>query len=222
MKLKSPIVFVSGAIVPYDYPDGGYFKNIKDYIEQNEYHIVPVDHWGSVEKNKNIIEEYIGSQLKGKSFHLVAHSKGGIDSLYWYQKTKLKSLVLSFTSMASPFKGTTLAYLLPVGDLKPKNIGKYTQGPMPPNSHYITSCINSLGQVSPLLYPTWLLLRLLEGPNDGVVSQNSCEYGEYIKTFFCDHPALIGHFNDKKRQNQFEVCLKSVLGHLQKIESNLK
>ena len=233
MSLKNPVVFISGAILPFNFKKGGYFKNLHHIYEENSTYVVPVKHWASVEENAMIIEQFIHQHLSGKSFHIVAHSKGGVDTVFWYQSSHFKSDVLSFVAMASPFKGTKLAnYLLALlrfmpglSDVKKSlsclclnQIERYTVGVEPPQSAYIVSRIKGIKDTYPLLYLSYLFLKLFEGDNDGVVSVNSSKKGKLSGEYYCDHPGLIGHFNSKKREDIFKACAERIKQFQQEVE----
>lgn len=233
MPLKNPVLFIPGAILPHDYKDGGYFKNLDQLKPNGSYYVVPVKHWASISENSAIIEEFIKINFANQKFHIVAHSKGGVDTLSWFQSTNFRSQVLSFVSMASPFKGTKLANLLyylslvipgagsirsTLYDLRTNQMSVFSTLDNPPNTAYISSISRKLNQISPLLMLAWIFLKISEGPNDGVVSLNSSQRGKQLKTFYCDHPALIGHFKTKKRMKYFENCLEVISLYQQEVE----
>lgn len=180
-----------------------------------------------------IIEQYIKQHLSERSFHIVAHSKGGVDTFFWFQSSQFKSNVLSFVAMASPFKGTKLANFLlaplrffpgvssvkkSLNCLSLHQIEKYTIGEELPQSACIISRIKSLKGIYPLLYISYLFLKIFEGDNDGVVSVNSSKKGKFLGEFYCDHPGLIGHFNSEKRETIFKSCAEKIKQYQQEIE----
>ena len=45
----------------------------------------------------------------------------------------------------------------------------------------------SASHVTPVLRRAWSILKAVEGPNDGMVSEASARWGEYLGTIHADH-----------------------------------
>jgi triacylglycerol lipase len=143
--------------------------------------------------------------------NLVAHSMGGLDARYLISRLGLADQVRSLTTISTPHRGTGLAdwfignyrHRVPLllamelmgtnvdgfADCRPRACAEFNRHtPDAPGVHYFSyggavtqSC------VSPILRRPWTLLTPVEGPNDGMVSLASAQWGEYLGTIKADH-----------------------------------
>ncbi len=79
-----------------------------------------------------------------------------------------------------------------------------------PNVHYFSFAGKMMGiGGAPLWGPLalqWVYLRAMAGPNDGLVSINSCKWGQFVRVLPASHQDLIGHLYPRTRIpfNRFE------------------
>ena len=229
MRVKEPILFIPGVIAPYQAGSWRYFNDL-DEIMQTEYYIAPLDNWGTLEQRSLELKKYIDQKLP-TNFHIISHSKGGLDLEYLLDHNPLyNTKVLSHTSLSCPYQGSLIAFifwilffpftfiprvkkinatlkeLFPKADIKPIN-RDYPQ-------YCLHAYLNIFTPTYPLFWITNLFLLLSEGANDGFVSIKSATKGEVLGTIKTDHIGIIGHFFTNKRKN----ILKKIL---EKIESKL-
>jgi triacylglycerol lipase len=143
--------------------------------------------------------------------NIVAHSMGGLDARYMITHLDMAEQVRSLTTIATPHRGTYLVewflanYRTRVPILRAfeaagisldgfhdcqrttcrefnaatpdiPEVKYFSYGGRVPSSH-----------VTPPLRRAWSLLYSVEGPNDGMVSEASAHWGEYIGTVHADH-----------------------------------
>jgi triacylglycerol lipase len=166
---------------------------------------------------------------EGTRVNLIGHSMGGLDARYLAARLDPRRRVASVTTVGTPNHGTLLADLglqaLPgtaftaleatFGKLGSSARGieqvstRYhhevfsREAPDAPEVGYFsaTSVIRGPLRASalPQFWGSHPLLKLLEGDNDGFVSETSSRYGEHICTHFGDHYAQIGQILGRTR-----------------------
>ncbi|KAH8099385.1 alpha/beta-hydrolase [Cristinia sonorae] len=172
-----------------------------------------------------VLEKRISEVYPGRSVHLIGHSMGGIDCRYLTTHLTNRTFdVLSITTISSPHRGSSFAdtFLETVGkdrmpsvlsllDLLPngggdgqafealtvENMRKFNeQTPDVPGVKYF-----SWGAVyDPGMIDTWKWSHSVvlekEGPNDGLVSLKSAQWGTYLGTLEgVNHLDLVGWVN---------------------------
>lgn len=225
MTNKAPILLIPGVIAPNNLKYWKYFNSpILD--EHKHYHICKIDHWGTLEKRSQQIDSYIAQNLGYSNFHIISHSKGGLDLYYLLKiRPELAKQIITHTAISSPFKGSTIAklfvYILYPFHFIPRikeigmtlrEIANYTTqyNHYKFKQFYIASNISNLLFTYPLFIFTYVLLKLTEGPNDGFVSINSATHGDCLKIENTDHVGLIGHFFTNHRKNKFSNLLNLI------------
>jgi triacylglycerol lipase len=143
--------------------------------------------------------------------NLIAHSMGGLDARYLITHLDMADRVRSLTTIATPHRGTMLVDwflanyrnrlpLLPAletlganfdgfQDCRPSACQAFNLStPDSPGVRYFSFGGSvPVTHVSPVLRRAWNLLTAAEGPNDGMVSQASARWGDYVGTIRADH-----------------------------------
>lgn len=221
MTKKAPILLIPGVIAPNQLKSWKYFNSHK--VDEENYYVCTMDHWGTLEKRSQAISNFIKEQFKDEKFHVISHSKGGLDLYYLLEKQpNLQNQILSHTCISCPLKGSYIAtifnvILIPLTlfprikeiqqtlkEISSFNIDfeQYTF-----KKYYIAANIKNIFLTYPLFMITYLILYIIEGKNDGFVSIKSAEHGQNLLLDQSDHISLIGHFFGKKRIKIFEDIL---------------
>ena len=225
MKLKDPILFIPGIIAPYKKNNWEYFNNIDEYIDST-YYIAPLDNWGTKEERSTELKSFIDNNISEKCFHVISHSKGGIDLEYLLDKyPTYVNKIKSHTSLNCPYKGSIIAVVFwllsfpiqlnsrgakirrTLRELFP-NSNKIIKRPYP--EYCILAYLRAFSLTYPLFFITNLFILLTEGANDGFVSIKSARKGEVLTTYKTDHIGLIGHFFTQKRKNILKNIIKTL------------
>lgn len=113
MKSKYPIILVHGIVVK-DFKHFKAFGKIEKVLKEDGYVVYTslTDGFGSIENNalmlKNQIEEILIKHNVNK-VNLIAHSKGGLDSIYMIKELNMEDKVASLTTLSTPHKGSKIA-----------------------------------------------------------------------------------------------------------------
>lgn len=226
MRLKEPILFIPGVIAPYQKNNWDYFNGLDEFM-QSPYYIASLYHWGTLEERSNDLKDFIDQELESK-FHIISHSKGGLDLEYLIQNhPEYENKILSHTSISCPYQGSLIAYLFWLVTFPfifipyIKKMNSTLRELFPKNStptktkNYPEYCFHAYLSIFtptyPLFWLTNIFMLLSEGANDGFVSIKSAKKGEVLGTYKTDHIGLIGHFFTKKRKN----ILKNILERLE-------
>ncbi|KAK0616290.1 triacylglycerol lipase-like protein [Immersiella caudata] len=181
---------------------------------------------GSIAQRAAKLAEGIEAHAQGRSVNIVAHSMGGLDARYMISHLKPKGVdVKSLVTVATPHHGSAVADYI-IKEIGPENLSrlynlwKRTTGwdhdafdqltrkymieqfnhsiPDDPVVRYF-SYGAMLVEKPPLLSPfrvSHKLLNHLEGPNDGLVSVQSSQWGTYKGTLLgVNHLDLINWSN---------------------------
>lgn len=235
---KNRVLFIPGVIAPTFRGSWSYFHNVEEIAKKSnlEAIVCPLPTWGSIETRAPILREFIQNHLKNQNFHVVAHSKGGVDFRYLLQEQpELVSQIKSLTSISVPYKGSPIAdffstllgplkkiglfphFFATLQELKSSSMkGIWTKDFEFP-IFYIGARINSLNKTYPLFWLTHYLINKKEGDNDGLVSLDSCKHGKRISIEHADHIALIGHFFIKYRAFNYDKFLKKIFENIKSI-----
>ena len=116
MATKYPIVLAHGVVLK----DVGRFKafgKIEDVLKKQGYAVFNADHdgLGSIENNavqlKRFIEKILG-QTGAERVNVIAHSKGGLDTLYMIDRLGMADQIASLTFLSTPHRGSAFSEFL--------------------------------------------------------------------------------------------------------------
>ncbi|KAI1789782.1 Alpha/Beta hydrolase protein [Ganoderma leucocontextum] len=172
-----------------------------------------------------VLCEKIAEKYPGRAVHLIGHSMGGIDCRYLTTHlTDRPFKVLSVTTISAPHRGSSFADqflatvgkermasvlflldLLPNGDgdgkafefLTVENMRAFNENtPDVPGVHYFSwGAVYEPGLIDTWKWPHSVVLEK-EGPNDGLVSLQSAQWGTYLGTLEgVNHLDLVGWIN---------------------------
>ncbi len=165
----------------------------------------------------------------GEKVNLIGHSMGGLDARYATSKLGMSERVASVTTIGTPNRGTRICDLgvkaVPVGarEAIEKIMGYVDSSHMgleqvsckyhketfsveaadAPGVGYFSATSVIRNPVYKTALPVfWIsnqVIRLLEGENDGFVSEESSKWGQHICTYVGDHYGQIGQFLGRSR-----------------------
>jgi triacylglycerol lipase len=165
---------------------------------------------GSVEARARQLLQQINAWTD-EPVNLVTHSMGGLDARYLITHLGMAGRVRSLTTIAAPHHGSYIAdwiiahfregipLLLTLEafgidasafrDCRPSVCREFNARTpdMPEVSYFSYGAAVPQSRVSPMLRRAWNLLTAAEGPNDGLVSEESARWGEYLGTLAVDH-----------------------------------
>ncbi len=154
--------------------------------------------------------------LDAERVNIVAHSMGGLDARYAASKLAAGKRIASIITVGTPHRGTPLAdmgsglwlvapatkLLLDKGGFDAHGLLELTTERMKrfneevldqPGIFYGSWLANArFRSLNPLLFPTWQLLRLKAGENDGLVPVTSQSWGVTCGRIEADHWAQVG------------------------------
>ncbi|KAK7931631.1 triacylglycerol lipase [Apiospora marii] len=194
------------------FPAVHYWRGISEALTANgiEVFASAVPPSGSIERRAEKLAQGIAEVAKGKSVNIIAHSMGGLDARYMISKLQPKDVdVKSLVTVASPHHGSAFAdYVFDeIGSERLPSVYKFVEGagfetgafaqltqkymreefnpntPDDPSVQYFS--YGALVEQLPFLSPFRLshdILDRLEGPNDGLVSVTSSQWGQYKGT----------------------------------------
>jgi len=156
------------------------------------------------------------TELDAPRVNIVAHSMGGLDARYLASKLALAGKVASIVTVGTPHRGTPLADLgaglwlvAPTTKLLMDKAGFDAHGMLELTTARMEAFNRevvdqegifygswlaraSFTLINPLLLPTWQLLRMKSGDNDGLVPVTSQQWGETCGTIEADHWGQVG------------------------------
>lgn len=189
-----------------------YWWGIADALRANGVEVITaaVPPSGSIEQRAEKLGEQIAKAANGKSVNIVAHSMGGLDARYMISHLQPKNVnVRSLVTVATPHHGSAFADFVfdEIGEERlpqlygfARRLGVETGAFSQLTQKYMTHDFNpetpddpsvryfSYGAMMdqpPLLSPfrtTWQVMTNAEGPNDGLVSVESSQWGDYKGT----------------------------------------
>jgi triacylglycerol lipase len=141
---------------------------------------------------------------------IVAHSMGGLDARHMIAHLGMSERVAALVTLSTPHRGSAyadwcLTHLtrfgamqllrsigLDVGaakDLTTERCETFNQRTrnVAGVRYYSISAARPLRSISPLLMPSYLIVRKAEGANDGLVSVRSARWGRHLGTWPVDH-----------------------------------
>jgi len=198
-----------------------YFPGIVDSLRAAGNHVlVPtLSPTGGVAQRAQQLKDFLLRETSGP-VHILAHSMGGLDSRYMISKLGMAERVLSLTTLGTPHRGTTFAdwgvskfehvvkpafpaldFLgIPYQafyDLTTAHCRKFNEEvPNAAHVRYFSVGGKHDGNLlNSLLSPEWVIPYSIvfnsEGPNDGVVSIASAQWGEGLEIWEGDHFSLV-------------------------------
>lgn len=231
-KLRAPVVLVHG-LFGFDrirvagLTVANYFPGICDCLQAagNRVLIPFLSPTGGVAERAQQLKSFLDRESPGEPVHLLAHSMGGLDARYMISCLGMQDRVLSLTTLGTPHRGTAFA------DWGIRRLGRLIKPVMgffgiPTQAFYdltTAGCrafndkvrdvpgvryFSVAGKHSgSFLNPEWLvpyhIVLLAEGPNDGVVSLASANYGEHMDVWEGDHLSLVNWLNPLNRHRSF-------------------
>jgi triacylglycerol lipase len=198
---------------------GDYFNGIPDFLRNAGNHIfVPCLSMtrGTSERAKQL-RQFITRNLAGEHFHLIAHSLGGLDCRYLVTHLGMGERVLTLTTVGTPHRGSPFAdwgIRMFAGVTRP--LVDFLRVPYQAYFDLTTTACRTFNDRTPdsprVRYFSvagrideewrslrWRLLQKIvearEGPNDGVVSVTSANWGESLDIWPGDHLNLINWRN---------------------------
>ncbi|KAK9774490.1 putative GPI inositol-deacylase [Seiridium cardinale] len=199
---------VAGSLLPPLH----YWWGIAEALRANGVEVITaaVPPSGSIEQRAEKLGEHIAQSAHGRSVNIVAHSMGGLDARYMISHLQPKNVdVRSLVTVATPHHGSAFADFVfdEIGEERlprlysfARRLGVETGAFSQLTQKYMTQDFNpktpddpsvqyfSYGAMMnrpPLLSPfrtTWQVVQNAEGPNDGLVSVESSQWGEYKGT----------------------------------------
>jgi triacylglycerol lipase len=231
-KLRAPIVLIHG-LFGFDrirvagLTVANYFPGIVEGLEAagNRVLVPALSPTGGVADRARQLKEYLQRETPREPVHLLAHSMGGLDSRYMVSCLGMGERVLTLTTLGTPHRGTAFAdwgvsrlerLLKPIFNF----LGVPTQAFYDLTTARCKTFNDKVPNVSGVRYfsvagkhdgtflnPEWLLpYRIVlekEGPNDGVVSVASANYGERMDIWDGDHLSLVNWLNPLARHRSF-------------------
>lgn len=214
-------------------PDAGwahYFRNVRGCLREAGFDArhASVGWADSLAERSRSLRRQVDTALKGTDkVHIVAHSMGGLDArrmLLDGRGDGLHERVASLTTLGTPHRGSPAAdlvirrlpWLLRVGegvrDLTTAACAAFNAE----SEDFENSCgvrMRAWAGAQPLrrimwpLVPAWLVVRAVEGPNDGLVSVQSAMWseGRFAGTVDADHFNLCGWWDPAERAGREET-----------------
>jgi triacylglycerol lipase len=160
---------------------------------------------------EGILSRLSEMNLRGQPVVIIAHSLGGLDSRYMISRLGMASQVKALVTISTPHRGSTYADWCVrhigrrFGALRLlKSFGVDMQGAVdltlsscrqfnetvadqPQVKYYSVSAAGALGRMPAFFRHSHRLITAAEGPNDGLVSVASAQWGEHLGTWTADH-----------------------------------
>lgn len=218
-RLSAPIVLVHGlrgldAIFNRPSPRES-FPGVRKHLEAagNRVLVPRISPTAGVETRAAELKAYIRREVGAQPVHVVGHSMGGLDARYMISKLGMETQVLSLTTVGTPHRGTAFAdwciyrfarftcpLLRKLGVADDAFFDVTTEACLRFNEDVRNApgvrYFSIAGECAkPWLCLQWRLpariVRLAEGPNDGVVSVASASWGEHNEVWAGDHLNII-------------------------------
>lgn len=191
-----------------------YFHGIPEHLGEHGYRswVTEVGKTDGVALRAQHLKTNIDRLTSGK-VNIVAHSMGGLDARYMITHLGMADRVASLTTIGTPHRGTAFAdwgtdhlgggapllEALGMGtdaffDLTTAACLRFNQTtPNVPGVRYFSySGTQPRRRVFATLHVSHIIIERREGANDGLVSQKSAQWGEYLGNLDADHLNLIG------------------------------
>lgn len=174
--------------------------------------------------------------LDSDRVNIVAHSMGGLDARYLASKLALSKRVASIITVGTPHRGTPLAdlgaglwlvapatkLLLEKGGFDAHGLLELTTAKMkrfneevPDQEGVFYGCWlarSTFRTLNPMLLPTWQVLKLKAGENDGLVPVSSQQWGETCGNIEADHWGQVGWALGFDAPGFYEAVVTDLIG----------
>src|SRR4051794_25739672 len=117
-RLKAPVVMVHGLLGYDEYRIGrwvvaDYFKGVPTFLRSagNPVLVPRLSMTAGVLTRAEQLRRFIATQLSGESFHIIAHSLGGLDARHLITHLGMADRVLTLTTIGTPHRGSPCADL---------------------------------------------------------------------------------------------------------------
>lgn len=191
-----------------------YFRDIREHLEKHGYRVLvtevgPTDGVAARARHLKIgIDQFTAGKVS-----IIAHSMGGLDARRMITHLGMADRVASLVTVGTPHRGSSFADwgiehlgktaplldALGVGsaaffDLSTKSCRRLNETtPDKPGVRYFSySGTQPRTDIFPSLHLSYDITMEREGPNDGLVSQKSAQWGEYLGNLDADHLNLAG------------------------------
>ncbi len=223
-KLDAPIVLAHGMLGLMQGLFGGgrienYFHGIPDWLRAagNEVIVTEVPGIGSIARRAEALREGILTATD-MPVHMIGHSQGGLDARHMMTHLGMAERVISLTTIGTPHRGSPIAdwgvaaadatgllQLMAASPLDTEAFHDLGATRMEKFNRHTPDvagvCYRSIVGECPReqMLPTLRLchdhVAKTEGPNDGLVSAISAQWGEDCTVWPADHARQIGWFN---------------------------
>lgn len=218
--LRSPIILVHGLfgfdqIKMGDWTVLNYFPGIPELLRSagNRVLVARLSPTDGVAQRAAELKAFLDREVPAEPVHIFAHSMGGLDSRYMISRLGMAERVLTLTTLGTPHRGTAFAdwglkrlerLVKPMlkwlsvphqafYDLTTDRCRLFNdEAPDAPGVRYFSVAGRHDGDWRSLEWqiPHQIVLHA-EGPNDGVVSVASANYGERCDVWDGDHLSLV-------------------------------
>lgn len=227
-----------------------YFRGVPELFEGvgNRVIMPSVPPTGSIAARAEALRSAITSQVGGEPFHVIAHSMGGLDCRHMITQLDMYRQVVSLVTLGTPHRGTCLA---DHGVTLTERVGIFGWLRRSPIDHAAfedlrTDACQQFNAVTPdasnvrylsvagakrrdqMLYALrWScdIITPQEGPNDGLVSVTSAQWGEFLGEWSCDHLNMVGWTGPREWLARYAIDVRPyyrrLLDHLHEIERGL-
>ena len=191
-----------------------YFHGIPRHLGKHGYRVwvTEVGKTDGVEARARQLKTSIDQLTAGK-VNIVAHSMGGLDARHMITHLGMADRVASLVTIGTPHRGTSFADwgTTHLGGTVPllDALGVHTAAffdltsqaceafnrktPDAPGVRYFSySGTQARARIFPPLQVSYDIIQEREGPNDGLVSRRSAQWGQYLGDLDADHLNLVG------------------------------
>jgi len=198
-----------------------YFTNVRNDFQKMGIRVIQpkVPRYGTIEVRAKSLQnqlQYFLNQNQVKKVNIIAHSMGGLDSRFLISFLGGETIVESLTTIASPHHGSSFCdywvdnwinpfNLNSIFQILPMEIGAWNNL----TTYYLKNEFNEKAKndksvsyysisgdpqitTQNIFYPSYRYILNREGPNDGLVSVNSSQWGTHLGTVPLDHMKQIG------------------------------
>ncbi|KAI1357362.1 Alpha/Beta hydrolase protein [Xylaria arbuscula] len=229
--------FAELRLTPGLLPSVHYWRGIRDALEANGVNVITttVPPSGCLEKRAEKLARGIADAAGGREVNIIAHSMGGLDSRYMISHLRPSNVkVRSLVTVASPHHGSSFADFIfnGIGTERLPDIYKILERlsvetgafeqlttkymindfnprtPDDPDVSYFSygAMVDRLPLLSPFRQSHGVISRV-EGPNDGLVSVASAQWGSYQGTL-----VNVSHLDLINWTNRWRWMLRSLVG----------
>ena len=214
---RHPVVFCHGMMafttLHFQLPaDLNCFRPLREYLQERGFRVL----FPQVAPTSGVVARAaeLRDQIRrwtDEPVNVIAHSMGGLDARYMITHLGMAKQVRCLTTVATPHRGTHLVdwfltnfhkrvpllrafealgvSLDGFRDCRPSACVAFNASTpdMPGVKYFSYGGSVPVSRVTPVLRRAWTLLSATEGPNDGMVSEASAHWGEYVGTVHADH-----------------------------------